>query len=232
MLTCKGNRIIDYERVSKYNDMCHFLIRKFLPSLALFEASMSYDDLFNQCQYETVKALINFDPKLAMKSFIQKRSKDDNGNFIILKYDRYARPKYQFEPDFEARNKKETEKLADPARALQKAEESIVYGRLQNYLRRTRWKYSKDNTGGSTRLFPDNHFVFGLVKTSDINYTEFQSVLVDINKMSDILDVSGKDGVMLYIDALPESKQILIKDYLINKQNKENEVRLWQLETY
>ena len=231
MLVCKGNRLIDNERVNKYKDMCHFLIRKFLPSLALFEASMSYDDLFNQCQYETVKALINFDPNLAMKSFIKKRSKDNDGNFIILKYDKYGNPKYQLEPDFEARSKKEAEKLADPPRALQKAEESIVYGRIQNYLIRTRWKYSKDNFGGTMQLFPDSHFVFGLTKTSDINYTEFQSVLIDIDKMSEILDVSGRDGVISYIDSLSEDKRNLIKDYLINKQNKENEVRLWQLET-
>lgn len=219
MLVCKGNRLIDYKRVSKYNDMCHFLIKKFLPALALFEASMSYDDLYNQCQYETVKALINFDPKIAMMSFIQKRSKDENGNFIVLKFDKYGNPKYKLEPDFEARSKKEAEKRADPEKALRKAEESIVYGRIQNYLRRTRWKYNKENSGGVTQLFPDNHYVFGLTKTSDINYTEYQSVLVDINKMSEILDVSGKDGVVSYIDSLPDSKRTLIKDYLINKQN-------------
>ena len=105
-----------------------------------------------------------------------------------------------------------------------------MYGRIQNYLRRTRWKYNKDNYGGHTQLFPDNHSVFGLMKTSNVNYKEYQSVLVDIDKMSDILDVSGRDGVLSYIDSLPEYKRDLIKDYLVNKQNKEDEVKLWQLE--
>jgi hypothetical protein len=60
---CKAGLPITEERVSNYQALCHFMVRKFLPALALWEASMVYDDLINQCKAEVFLALLNgYDP--------------------------------------------------------------------------------------------------------------------------------------------------------------------------
>jgi hypothetical protein len=73
-LYCRAGKKITQERVDRYEAMCHFMVRKFLPGLALWEASMSYDDLVNQCRMEIYLALLNgFNPKSVMK----KRDRTD-----------------------------------------------------------------------------------------------------------------------------------------------------------
>jgi hypothetical protein len=119
---CKGGKPIDDARVNKYDAMCHHMVRKFLPALALFEASMDYDDLVNQCRYEVFMALKNkFDPALAMTSTISDPVK---------------------------RAEQIAKKQADPEWALAQAEKAIVYGRLENYLRRTRHNFHPDTLLG------------------------------------------------------------------------------------
>lgn len=149
MLTCKGGKPIDNERILKYENMCHFLVQKFLPARALYEASMDYDDLINQCRYEVMRALMNFDPKIAVKSFRNKKALDENGEPIILKFKK-GKPVFKMVPDEDLREKEEQRKALNPELAKTKAEESLVYGRLKNYLRRTRWKYSPAVFGGQT----------------------------------------------------------------------------------
>ena len=150
MLLCKGGKPIDNVRIEKYEKMCHFLVRKFLPAMNLYEASMDYEDLVNQCRYEVLMALRNFDPKLAMQSFRVRKILDENGNPIILKTHKNGKIVYLTEPDEEFRKKEIKRKMSNPEVALRKAEESIVFGRLSNYLRRTRWKYNEINRGGKT----------------------------------------------------------------------------------
>lgn len=66
-LYCRAGKKITPERVNQYEAMCHFMVRKFLPGLALWEASMAYDDLVNQCRMEIYLALLNgFNPKAVM----------------------------------------------------------------------------------------------------------------------------------------------------------------------
>jgi hypothetical protein len=62
-LFCKAGLEITPERIGRYENMCHYIVRKFLPGLALWEASYSYDDLVNQCRREIFLCFLNgFDP--------------------------------------------------------------------------------------------------------------------------------------------------------------------------
>lgn len=66
-LYCKAGKQITQSRVNQYEAMCHFMVRKFLPNLALWEAAFSYDDLVNQLRMEIYLALLNgFNPKTVM----------------------------------------------------------------------------------------------------------------------------------------------------------------------
>lgn len=119
---CKSGREIDNARITKYEGFYRKVIKDFLPGLCLMEASMAYEDLLNQLRYEAFMALKNgFDPVKAMGSTIK---------------------------DPEKRAKQIEKKLANPEKALEQAEKNIVYGRLINYMRRSRWKYHPDQRGG------------------------------------------------------------------------------------
>lgn len=119
---CKSGREIDNARITKYEGFYRKVIKDFLPGLCLMEASMAYEDLLNQLRYEAFMALKNgFDPVKAMDSTIK---------------------------DPEKRAKQIEKKLANPEKALEQAEKNIVYGRLVNYMRRSRWKYHPDQRGG------------------------------------------------------------------------------------
>ena len=119
---CKSGREIDNARIIKYEGFYRKVIKDFLPGLCLMEASMAYEDLLNQLRYEAFMALKNgFDPVKAMGSTIK---------------------------DPEKRAKQIEKKLANPEKALEQAEKNIVYGRLINYMRRSRWKYHPDQRGG------------------------------------------------------------------------------------
>lgn len=122
---CKAGWPITEDRISKYEKMCHFMVRKFLPANALFEAAMTYEDLINQCRMEVFLALLDgFDPEKAMTCNIEDP---------ILR---------------EAAIQK---KLLNKEQTLEKAEISMVYGRLQNYLRRTTWRFHPDQLGGRSQ---------------------------------------------------------------------------------
>lgn len=134
---CKAGREIDNARITKYEGFYRKIIRDFLPGLCLNEASMSYDDLLNQLRYEAFMAIKNgFDPEKAMDSTIK---------------------------DPEKRAKQIEKKKANPEKALEQAEKNMVYGRLVNYMRRTRWKYHPDQRGGRTLQFG----VFAHMKKND-----------------------------------------------------------------
>jgi hypothetical protein len=122
---CKSGKPITEERIFKYENMCHFMVRKFLPAQALYEAAMTYEDLINQCRMEVFLALLDgFDPIKAMTCKVE---------------------------DSELRDAIIQKKLENKERTLEKAEISIVYGRLQNYLRRTTWKFHPDQLGGRSQ---------------------------------------------------------------------------------
>lgn len=119
---CKSGKRIDETRVYKYEPLCHKLVRQYFPALALWEASLTYEDLINQCRLEIFLALLNgFDPVKAMTSTIV---------------------------DPVERLKQEAKKLANPEMALVNAEFAIVYGRIDNYLRRNAYKYHPNQMGG------------------------------------------------------------------------------------
>ncbi len=140
---------ISNERIKKYEPMCHFMVRKYIPALNLYEASMDYSDLINQCRYEVMMALANFSSEKALSSFRTKKALDENGNPIVL--DRKdGKDIFLMIPDEDLRKSEVARKAKNPELALRKAEECIVYGRLNNYIRRVRWKYSPQQRGGRT----------------------------------------------------------------------------------
>lgn len=76
---CKAGKPITQERVSSYEAMCHFMVAKFLPQRALWEASMVYEDLINQCRIEVMLALLNgFDPKKVMGTKVRTPEEFDH----------------------------------------------------------------------------------------------------------------------------------------------------------
>lgn len=204
---CKGGRIIDDARVNKYEAMCHFMVRKYLPAMALYEASMDYSDLINQCRYEVFRALMNFDPLIAMRSFRMKRVLDQDGNPIVVGVKR-GKPVYKMAPDEDKRKREEERKRKNPALALQKAEESIVYGRLNNYVRRVRWKFRPEQRGGKTisadmiMEIPNHEFEVGY-SVDPSPMMEMRAIL-EKEKLLDVLELSGQDAAKEAFDKLPE----------------------------
>lgn len=124
---CKAGKPITMERVQKYEAMCHFMVRKFLPALALWEAGFDYQDLVNRCRLEVFLCLLNgFDPDKAMTSTLE---------------------------DPEERAIAEARKVANFEETLQTSEQSMVFGRLFRYMRRTTYDYHPDQLGGRTCSF-------------------------------------------------------------------------------
>jgi hypothetical protein len=168
---CKAGWPITEERIHKYENMCHFMVRKFLPANALFEASMTYEDLINQCRMEVFLALLDgFDPIKAMTCKIEDPS---------------------------LREAAVQKKLQNKEKTLEKAEISIVYGRLQNYLRRTTWKFHPDQLGGRSQSLDEiNEGINQEFKLSCYTTTEFSdAVLEQKEKLLEIIESMGKGGV-------------------------------------
>lgn len=193
----QDGRLIDDARINKYEAMCHFMVRKYLPALSLYEASMDYSDLINQCRYEVMMALANFSSEKALSSFRTKKALDDNGNPIIAGH-KGGKPIYVMIPDEEKRKSEIIRKSKDPQTALKKAEESIVYGRLNNYMRRVRWKFSPNQRGG--RTISSNMLVDSSNHEFDVEYSvdpapllEFSAIL-EKEKLLDILETQGSDA--------------------------------------
>jgi hypothetical protein len=160
---CKAGREIDNARILKYEGFYRKIIRDFLPGLCLVEAAMSYDDLLNQLRYEAFMAIKNgFDPIKAMDSSI----KDPEKRAIQIQ-----------------------KKLNNPEKALEQAEKNMVYGRLVNYMRRTRWKYHPDQRGGRT-VSLNATFRFDKADQDDqdtLDVTSFE-VKMDMNRSQAELD--------------------------------------------
>jgi hypothetical protein len=205
----KAGNPITSERITKFDPMAHKLIRKFLPARALFEASMNYEDLLNKCRFEVFMALKNkFDPVLAMTSTIMRRKLDESGQPIPTgKLDRNGRPQYVMEPDEERRAAQIAKKLGSPGEALTKAESNIVYGRLANYLRRTRYEYHPDQRGG--RSVSMDGILEGIQREEDNNlFTEAASTAT--SDMSDtkallieVMEEQGPEAARMAYLALP-----------------------------
>jgi hypothetical protein len=223
---CKAGRPIDNERIQKYEPMCHYMVREFLPALALFEASMDYDDLINQCKLEVFMALKNkFDPVLAMTSTINKRKLDAAGNPVpLMKNGKpvYKRKQlqYEMEPDHDARAKQIAKKLLDPEKALAQAEKSIVFGRLQNYLRRQRHKFHPDVRG--CRSVSIDGILEGVNREEDHNLYVKPEQLVDAQAVSDkevlvfTMETEGEAAAKAMFEALEPVQQRAVLDLIDN----------------
>ena len=121
----KGGNIIDAPRLRKHEKSIRGMIRKYFPANACYEASMSKFDLRAECRLEVAKALVNFDPILAIEGltkFSERKTKSDEAHL--------------------------EEKRSNVEKTLADAEERWIRKRLHNYLLRLRWKNSPDEKGG------------------------------------------------------------------------------------
>ena len=193
---CKSGREIDNARILKYEGFYRKVIKDFLPGLCLMEASMAYEDLLNQLRYEAFMALKNgFDPVKAMGSSIK---------------------------DPEKRAKQIEKKLANPEKALEQAEKNIVYGRLVNYMRRSRWKYHPDQRGGRSVSLDAILTASGMNHDSDDNTSFFMVESTDHIDMAqadidraDLMKAmeDGKDVRGMYL-SLPKERRDDLLDML------------------
>jgi hypothetical protein len=204
----QDGRIIDDKRIMKYERMCHFMVRKYLPARSLYEASMDYSDLINQCRYEVMMALANFSSEKAMSSFRTKKALDENGNPIILSY-KGGKPIYLTVPDVEKRKLEVIRKSKDKATALKKAEESIVYGRLDNYMRRVRWKFSPEQKGGKT-VGISSLLSFDFVSPNKVLPQIYFDAVPEKEKLLDILYQEGPEAAKKAFDNLPEDVRLSV----------------------
>lgn len=188
---CKSGKIIDQERVQKYEGLCHYMVRKFLPKLMLHEAAFDYEDLVNQCRLEVFLALLDgFDPEKAMS----------------VK-----------EADPVKRAEKLQRKMDDPEAALSKAEKSIVYGRLQNYLRRTRWEYHPDQLGGRTESLDSRDSELSMEDgglSSDVCFIVSSSVHENKRHLFDVLEDSGPQEAREKFYLLSEESRAELEEHL------------------
>lgn len=188
---CKSGKPITFERINRYENMCHYLVRKFFPALALYEASFNYEDLVSRSQTEVFLALLNgFDP---VKAFTCK------------------------DPDPEKRKQKILKKKANPEKTLESSEKSIVYGRIWRFLRRTRYNYHPDQVGGRTiRLNLDSSEEFAFEYKKGL-YTEMQDVIPDTVlknkiKLLSTLEARGGDAARhCFYELNTEQKEAIIE---------------------
>lgn len=201
----QDGRPIDDARINKYEAMCHFMVRKYLPALSLYEASMDYSDLINQCRYEVMMALANFSSQKALSSYRMKKALDETGSPIVIGQ-KAGKPVYLMVPDEDKRKAEIVRKSKDPKTALRKAEESIVYGRLNNYVRRVRWKFSPIQRGGKTisqnalSQIPNLEFEIGY--SVDPSPLMEMSATIEKEKLIDILESQGSDAAKKAFDSL------------------------------
>lgn len=188
---CKGNKPITEARVGQYDGMFHKLIREYFPALFVNEAAYNYDDLAMACRVEVFLALLDgFDPAKAMTS-----TKEDP----VL------------------RAEIEASKAANPEGALERAEKNIVWGRLHNYLRRTRWKYHPSQRGGMTGsldflLKPSNSATRSGTSSEGVSYNEYKRGLFTPaeEECSEILDLKQRLIGVLEDKGVEEAKALFM----------------------
>jgi hypothetical protein len=187
---CKSGRPIDEERLGKYEALCHHMVRRYLPAMALYEAALDYEDLVNRCRFEVFLALLDgFDPEKAMGV------KED---------------------DPKIREQRLLEKQADPEMALLKAEKAIVFGRLKNYLRRTRWEYHPTQLGGQTESL-DASVVDGINQEMAKNHFSVDvssETLEDKDSLLEAMDMAGPEGAKERFDLLTEDQRSDLVEHL------------------
>lgn len=222
----QDGRPINNARINKYEAMCHFMVRKYLPALSLYEASMDYSDLINQCRYEVMMALANFSSEKALSSFRTKKALDENGNPVIVG-NKLGKPIYLMIPDDEKRKSEIIRKSKDPETALRKAEESIVYGRLNNYMRRVRWKFSPKQRGGWTVSLGStnknnliNEILYDLSCALDPSPLMESAATLEKENLIDILELKGPDEAKKAFDKLSSDMRSSILEVIDRSQSK------------
>jgi hypothetical protein len=191
---CRGGKEINQERINRYEAACHFLVRKKIPGMGLWEASYAYEDLINQCRLEIFLALLNgFNPH----GFIKGVATDDD---II------------------------------------KLEKTIVFGRLESWLRRQTWKYHPDQLGGQSCSFDeianpnrdtgiDQHssrkeFRFGLfTKEMDSPIFPIDFIRDQKDRLLDILNREGPEAVKVAFSALDIGSREAIQESLFEQND-------------
>ena len=120
-----GGNIIDSARIQRHERLLRGMIRKFFPISQCFAASMSAHDLRNAGRLEMAKALLKFDPVLALESVGKDEKRKRRSDAEHLAY-----------------------KKANPEKALAERESAWVARRLANWLQRTRYEHSPAVRGG------------------------------------------------------------------------------------
>jgi hypothetical protein len=188
---CKAGKPITEERVAKYTAMCHYMVRKFLPSLALWEAGLVYDDLINQSKIEVFLALLNgFDPEKAVTST---------------------------EPDLVKRAEIEARKRANLEETLVQAEQNIVFGRLRSYFIRLCWKYHPDQLGGRSGSLNamldgiNQEFAAGLYTNTEPGaFKKDHRIKDERQRLLEILATEGPDAVRrAFFELHPKTQESL-----------------------
>lgn len=126
----KAGNPITKARVDSHVASIVGLIRSYFPSLRCSEASMEFEDIKSECELETMKSLVNWDPEASINSvtkFNDRKLKTDEEH---LKWKQENREKH-----------------------LLAAEGSWVRGRLVMYLWRLRYNNSEEQKGGRSQSF-------------------------------------------------------------------------------
>lgn len=187
---CKSGKLISHDRLNKYEPMCHFMVLRYLPAKALWEAGFVYEDLINNCRLEVFLALLDgFDPDKAMTSQIA---------------------------DHAERAVKEVEKKADREKTLRQAEQTIVYGRLEHYLRRITYKFHPDQRGGRSSSIEaittgiNQEFAHGLY----VEPAPDQGALTLAERLMDILEEKGPEEAKMTFESMDDEHREAVLDYL------------------
>lgn len=196
---CKSGKPITEERLNRYDRMCHKIVRNYLPALALYEKSYNYDDLVISCRREVFLALLDgFDPQKAMTSTISDPKKR------------------RFAEYYKSMNREET---------LLDSEKNIVWGRLNNWVRRERFKYSPKELGGRTEAL--EVFVDGQLRRREIErgvYSEITDSIPDeIHEIKDkLLETfanEGPEAVLKAYQNLGDNESDLVVQLLTQADN-------------
>jgi len=196
---CKSEKPITQERLDQYDRMCHKIVRKFLPALALYEKSYNYDDLVISCRREVFLALLDgFDPIKAMTSTLL---------------------------DPQKRKLAEHYKIMNREKTLSNSEKNIVWGRLKNWVRRERFKYSPQELGGRTEAL--EVYIDGKIRRNEIErgvYNEIADSIPDeIHEIKDrllnILAEDGPEAVLKAYQNLEDSESDMVLRLLTQSDN-------------
>jgi hypothetical protein len=190
MFFCKAGKLITEKRISQYNKMCHKIVRLFLPALSLYEKSYDYDDLVISCKREVFLAILDgFDPKKAMTSTL-----DDPGKRRLAEF----------------------RKRMNPEQTLIDSEKNIVWGRLNNWMRRERFKYSPKELGGRTEaldVYVNGQLCNGEYKRgvfTEIDHTIPEEIHEIKDRLLGILENNGPSAVLSAYGKLSDYESELV----------------------